>query len=124
VTVRVPPSGGHLALLRTAVGGFAARDRFTLDQVDDLRMGVEEAAVQLLRHAAGQPLDLDVTATESGIEVRLHTDVTSDEDIIDEQSFSWSILRALSDELSVESRKGHATIVLAKHRLAEDGAGG
>jgi len=120
VTVRVPPSAGHLALLRTAVGGFAARDRFTIDQVDDLRMAVEEAAVQLLRHARDEGIVLDITGTESGIEVRLHSDVDGDEPVIDETSFSWSILRALSDELWIEMQQRHATIVLMKHRLSGD----
>ena len=117
VKVRVPPKAGHVALLRTAVGGFAARDHFTIDQVDDLRMAVEEAAVQLLRHAEGGQLGLDVSRTDAGIEVRLHADVQGDEPVIDESSFSWTILRSLSDELSIEMRQRHATIVLAKHRL-------
>jgi serine/threonine-protein kinase RsbW len=117
VTVKVPPNPSYLALLRTAVGGFAARDQFTLDQVDDLRMAVEEAAVQLLRHASGDRLQLDVSTTAAGVEVRLHTDVSGEEPVIDESSFSWTILRALSDDLKVESAAGHATIVLSKNRI-------
>ncbi len=120
MTVRVPATAGHLALLRTAVGGFAARDRLTLDQVDDLRMAVEEAAVQLLRHASGERIELDVCGTATGIEVRLHADVAGEEPIIDESSFSWSILRALSDDVAVEMQQRHATIVLSKHRFAPD----
>jgi len=124
VSVRVPPKAGHLALLRTAVAGFAARDRFSIDQVDDLRMAVEEAAVQLLRHVRGQRLELDITTTDSGIEVRLHADVQDDQPVIDEASFSWSILRALADELSIEMQQRHATIVLAKYRLDSVGQDG
>jgi serine/threonine-protein kinase RsbW len=119
VTVRVPAKAGHVALLRTAVGGFAARDRFTIDQVDDLRMAVEEAAVQLLRHARGERIQLDVSGTDSGVEVRVHADVAGEEPVIDQTSFSWSILRALADDVQVEMRQGHATIVLLKHRLDE-----
>jgi serine/threonine-protein kinase RsbW len=119
VTVRVPAKAGHLALLRTAVGGFAARDHFTIDQVDDLRMAVEEAAVQLLRHARGDRIDLDVSGTRNGIEVRLHADVQGEEPVIDETSFSWSILRALADELWIEMQQRHATIVLMKHRFGQ-----
>jgi len=119
VTVRVPASAGHVALLRTAVGGYAARDRFTLEQVDDLRMAVEEAAVQLLRHARGERLELDVSGTDSGLEVRVHADVDGEEPVIDQGSFSWSILRTLADDVQVEMRQRHATIVLLKHRLAE-----
>ena len=117
VTVRVPATAGHLALLRTAVGGYAARDQLTIDQVDDLRMAVEEAAVQLLRHATSERIELDVCGTATGVEVRLHAEVAGEQPIIDESSFSWSILRALSDDLAVEMQQRHATIVLSKHRL-------
>lgn len=117
VTVRVPPTAGHLALLRTAVGGFAARDHFTLDQVDDLRMAVEESAVQLLRHVEGDCITLEVVATQAGVEVRLHAAVPGSEPVIDESSFSWTILRALADDLSIETREGRATILLTKHRI-------
>jgi serine/threonine-protein kinase RsbW len=119
VTVRIPATAGHLALLRTAVGGFAARDRLTIDQVEDLRMAVEEAAVQLLRHARGERIDLDVSGTSTGVEVRLHADVVGEDPVIDESSFSWSILRALADELWVEMQQRHATIVLSKHRIEQ-----
>jgi serine/threonine-protein kinase RsbW len=118
VMVRIPPTPEHLALLRTAVAGFAARDHFTLDQVDDLRLAVEEAAVQLLKHVAGEGLTLTVSRTEPGVEVRLSADVSGDEPVIDEESFSWVILRALADDVSVEMQQGHGAIVLAKHRLA------
>lgn len=117
VMVRVPPTAGHLALLRTVVGGFAARDHFTLDQVDDLRMAVEESAVQLLRHATGDFITLEVQATDPGVEVRLYADVAGSHPVIDESSFSWTILRALADDLRIEMQHGHATIILTKHRI-------
>ena len=122
VTVTVPATANHLAVLRTAVGGFAARDSFTLDQVDDLRMAVEEAAVQLLRHSRGDRITMDIETTDNGVEVRLRGDVADDDPVIDESSFSWTILRALADDIRIESADSTAIIVLAKHRLViEDG---
>ncbi len=117
VTVTVPATANHLAVLRTAVGGFAARDSFTLDQVDDLRMAVEEAAVQLLRHSRGDRITMDVETTGQGVEVRLSGQVADDDPVIDESSFSWTILRALADDIRIESVAQQAVIVLAKHRL-------
>lgn len=115
--MKVPPTPGHLALLRTAVGGFAARDHFTLDQVDDLRMAVEEGAVQLLRHVQGDHISLEVRATDLGVEVRLYGPVPGSDPVIDESSFSWTILRALADDLRIEMQQGRATIVMHKHRI-------
>ena len=60
VTVRIPPEAWHVPLLRTTVAGIAARADFTLEEVDDLRMGVEEAAVLLLRSAGAERLDLSI----------------------------------------------------------------
>ena len=120
VTVTVPATANHLAVLRTAVGGFAARDQFTLDQVDDLRMAVEEAAVQLLRHSRGERITMDVETTDAGVEVRLTGQVADDDPVIDESSFSWTILRALADDIRIETQKQQAVIVLAKNRLVTD----
>jgi hypothetical protein len=114
VTVKVPPAAGYLAVLRTAVGAYAARDRFTLDQVDDLRMAVEEAAVQLLRHVSGEAIVMDVSPIAPGIEVRLHAQVSSGP-VFDRSSFSWTILRALADDVRAYTDE-RATIVLEKHR--------
>jgi serine/threonine-protein kinase RsbW len=120
VTVTVPATANHLAVLRTAVGGFAARDQFTLDQVDDLRMAVEEAAVQLLRHSRGDRITMDVETTGQGVEVRLSGEVADDDPVIDESSFSWTILRALADDIRIETPDEQAVIVLTKHRLQID----
>jgi serine/threonine-protein kinase RsbW len=125
VTVKVPPQADHLALLRTAVWAIAARDRFTLDQLDDLRMAVEEAAVQLLRQATGEPLELDAAVRSDGLELRLHTTVSGDGPVIDESSFAAQILKALADEVRVETEGDRAIIILTKRRtvvLDEDGA--
>ena len=117
VTVIVPATAGHLSILRTTVGGFAARDQFTLDQVDDLRMAVEEAAVQLLRQTRGDRISMEIATTDHGVEVRLSGAVEPGSSVIDETSFSWTILRALADDLRIDSESGSATIVLTKHRL-------
>jgi serine/threonine-protein kinase RsbW len=122
VTVTVPATANHLAVLRTAVGGFAARDQFTLDQVDDLRMAVEEAAVQLLRHSRGDRITMDIETTGDGVEVRLTGQVADDDPVIDESSFSWTILRALADDIRIESQDQHAVIVLGKNRLVIEDA--
>ena len=117
VTIQVPPAAEHLAVLRTAIGGIAGRRRFTLDQVDDLRMAVEEAANQLLRHGKDSPITMDVTISEDSIEAALSAEVRRSDPIIDESSFSWMILRALADDLKVDAEGGRARVVLLKRRL-------
>lgn len=116
VLLRVPPSADHMALLRATVSSFAAREEFTIDQVDDLRMAVEEAAILLLRRSSGEALTLRMTAFNSEVEVELHTAVDTSTPVLDRASFTWKILEALSDELRSETTGSHGRVVLTKQR--------
>lgn len=116
ITVRIPAEAGHVPLLRTAVAGVAARQEFTLEEVDDLRMGVEEAAVLLLRRSAGEPIELHLEVTADGLDIRLETTIDGEEPAVDTASFSWTILSALVDEVATAREGAHARITLAKRR--------
>jgi serine/threonine-protein kinase RsbW len=120
VTLRVPPRADHVTLLRTVVSGIAARRDYTLEQVDDLRMAVEEAAVLLLRHGEGTPLELHAIVEEHQLQVRLSTDITTTDAVIDPSSFSWMILQALTDDLSTALEGTTASLKLVKHRHHAD----
>lgn len=120
VTLRVPPLADHLSLLRTVVSGIAARQDYTLEQVDDLRMAVEEAAVQLLRHGNGNPLTFHATIAEDELHVELSTTTAADEAVFDPSSFSWMILQALTDRLSTSVEGQAATLHLVKYRQPAD----
>src|SRR5689334_23881908 len=62
VTIRMPAEGAYLSVLRTAAAGLAARLDFTLGEIEDLRIAVDEACGMLLIQAApGANLDCDYT---------------------------------------------------------------
>jgi serine/threonine-protein kinase RsbW len=119
VRLRIPPNAGYLSLFRTVVSGCAGREDFTLDQVDDLRMATDEAAVQLLRHTTGDALCLLVRVTEEALEVRVSAETEEAARVIDRESFSWTILQALSDDLEVDGEGRRTVITLRKQRLVE-----
>src|SRR6185437_1467369 len=50
VEVSIPADGAYLSVLRTATAGLAARLDFTLDEIEDLRIAVDEACAMLLQH--------------------------------------------------------------------------
>jgi serine/threonine-protein kinase RsbW len=119
VSLKVPPTPGYLALLRTVVGGCAGREGFTLDQIDDVKMAVDEAAVQLLRHISGDGIVIDVDLGDDLMEIRVSAEVAADTPVIDESSFSWTILRALADDLRVDTVGETCTVVLTKQRMTQ-----
>src|SRR5215472_12486048 len=51
VTIQMPADGAYLSVLRTATAGLAARLDFTLDEIEDLRIAVDEACGMLLSQA-------------------------------------------------------------------------
>ena len=61
--MRMPAEGAYLSVLRTATAGLAARLDFTLDEIEDLRIAVDEACAMLLSQAVpGSSLECSVHA--------------------------------------------------------------
>ena len=121
VTVTLPAEGAYLSVLRTATAGLAARLDFTLDEIEDLRIAVDEACAMLLAQAIpGTTLecafDLDtdqmtITVTVTAAEPRMPA----------KDNFAWTVLSALAG--TVEGQLGpddEVSIVLRKRRSAID----
>jgi serine/threonine-protein kinase RsbW len=117
VQVCLPAEGAYLSVLRTATAGLAARLDFNLDEIEDLRIAVDEACAMLLPQAIpGTNLEcaFDLGAEEMTITVS----VTAAEPVMPARdTFSWTVLSALAG--TVDSRLGPdemVAIVLRKSR--------
>jgi serine/threonine-protein kinase RsbW len=115
VTIKMPAEGAYLSVLRTATAGLAARLDFTLDEIEDLRIAVDEACAMLLAEAdAGSVLecDFELGGDTMTISVSAQTGQLPAKD-----TFAWTVLTALAG--CVDSRIGpgdRVTIVLRKTR--------
>ena len=71
VTVCMPAEGAYLSVLRTATAGLAARLDFTLDEIEDLRIAVDEACALLLEHTShlGEELHAAFTIHPQALDV-------------------------------------------------------
>jgi serine/threonine-protein kinase RsbW len=113
----MPAEGAYLSVLRTATAGLAARLDFTLDEIEDLRIAVDEACAMLLAQAIpGTNLEcaFDLGAEEMTITVSV---VAAQPRMPAKDTFSWTVLSALAG--SVEGRLGpddQVAIVLRKRR--------
>ena len=113
VEVRIPADGAYLSVLRTATAGLAARLDFTLDEIEDLRIAVDEAcAILLPKVVADTPLtcrfDLDKDAL--GVSVSA---ATVDGRPPSRDTFAWTVLTALAGEVDagVTDDGGQAPVV-------------
>ncbi|WP_067125828.1 anti-sigma factor [Microtetraspora malaysiensis] len=119
VSVRLPAVSAYLSVLRTATAGLAARLDFTLDQIEDLRIAVDEACAMLLRQAVpGTDLvaEFELTGEEMTVRVEVNTvGVTTPK----RDDFAWMVLTALADDVdAISDSPDHMAIVLRKRRGA------
>lgn len=115
VTLDVPARAEYVAVLRAAAGVIASRLEFTLDDIDDLRILIDEAASVLLTSGAEGTLHCEIEAAEDTISFRLTAAVTSDA-TSPEEGFAWSILRALAHEVSSETDERGQVISVTRSR--------
>ncbi len=122
VVLVVPADGGYLAVLRTATAGLAARLQFTLDEIEDLRIAVDEACAMLLT-LAGRPtkpsteLTCLFQVTEESLSIEVAVPVGDKAALPGGHSFSWQVLTALAGEVTAENSGGKASIRLVKRRF-------
>jgi serine/threonine-protein kinase RsbW len=117
VTVRMPADGAYLSVLRTATAGLAARLDFTLDDIEDMRIAVDEACAMLLSQAipgsnlecsfALSPDDMTITVSVPSLNPRPPSGET----------FAWTVLTALAGTVEAQVGPGdRLAIVMRKSR--------
>jgi serine/threonine-protein kinase RsbW len=117
VVLVVPADGSYLAVLRTATAGLAARLQFTLDEIEDLRIAVDEACAMLLAVAApSSDLTCEFEVTPAALTIEVGVPVQGTAALPGNQSFSWQVLTALAGEVAADTTPGRAAIRLTKRR--------
>ena len=120
VELTVPADPAYLSVLRTVTASLAARRDFTLDEIDDLRIAVDEAGALLLPHA-GPGSRLSAVFGGSAASLRVEVTVTTAEAGAgrpDRSSFAWLVLEALTDSIVLDESGQRLSLVLSKARGA------
>ncbi|WP_425358345.1 anti-sigma factor [Thermomonospora curvata] len=119
VTVKLPADSAYLSVLRTATAGLAARLDFTLDEIEDLRIAVDEACAMLLAQAV-PGTDLECQFELSGDAMRIAVSVlTVDGALPSRDTFAWTVLSSLAGDVdSAVGADDRVTVTLRKRRGA------
>jgi serine/threonine-protein kinase RsbW len=117
VTIKLPAAGAYLSVLRTATAGLAARLDFTLDEIEDLRIAVDEACAMLLTQAVpGADLECEFALESDRMRVGVSV-LTQDGQQPSRDTFAWTVLSALAGEVdSTADVDNRVTITLTKRR--------
>ncbi len=117
VVLTLPASSAYLSVLRTATAGLAARLDFTLDEIEDLRIAVDEACAMLLADAA-PGAELSCRFELEPALIRVAVTVRSKQGQVPAcDTFAWTVLSALAGEVDAASDSANnTTIRLVKRR--------
>jgi serine/threonine-protein kinase RsbW len=119
VLLTVPADGAYLGVLRTAAAGLAARLQFTLDEIEDLRIAVDEACAMLIRLAApAAPLRCRFALTDEELGVEVAVPTYPEAVLPAPTSYTWRVLAALAGSPSGTVAEETATIALTARRSA------
>ncbi|GAA4610255.1 anti-sigma regulatory factor [Actinoallomurus liliacearum] len=117
VTVRLPADSAYLSVLRTATAGLAARLDFNLDEIEDLRIAIDEACAMLLAQAVpGTDLTCEFELTDDAMSISVSV-LTVDGLEPSRDTFAWTVLSSLAGD--VDAKVGvddRVTIVMNKRR--------
>lgn len=121
VTVTVPPDPEFLHILRQLTGGVAARLRLTIDDIEDLKLAVDEAASAMItRLPASSEITLAMDTNDATLRATVSSDASTEAwpipGLLD--SLSWKVITGLVGEASAErDENGRPSIVLLKRTL-------
>jgi serine/threonine-protein kinase RsbW len=99
VDIVLPASSAYLTVLRTAAAGLAARLDFTLDEIEDLRIAVDEACAMLLPHsgdAVRMRCSFELADDALDITVSVPREVGS---LPSRETFAWTVLTSLAGDV-------------------------
>ena len=113
----MPADGAYLSVLRTATAGLAARLDFTLDEIEDMRIAVDEACAMLLSQAIpGSDLDCGFMLDQDAMTIRVSVRCLAPQVPADD-TFAWTVLTALAGSVDAQVGPGDVlSIVLRKSR--------
>ena len=119
ISVQIPASPAYLQVVRLIAAGLASRLGFTIDEIEDLKIGVDELSAYMTG-AQGREGELNITFAIEGdcIEIRgvgsfgpgqkVRTELTD---------FSKMILTTVVEDASLTQVDGHPSFTFSKRKI-------
>ena len=118
VSARVPATPQFVQVLRNVAAGVAARLDMPIDDIEELRLAVTEAASLLLDESTPGSLRLAIVRRADGVGVRISSDGTVDPWPSDSalRSWPWLVVKGLTDVVALErDDDGSPSVTFSKH---------
>jgi serine/threonine-protein kinase RsbW len=116
VSIRIPAAPRYVQVVRLVAAGLAARLGFTIDDIEDLKIAVDELAAYLTGNQGRDGrIDVDFTITDDGIEIFGRARFSPGQKVrADLTEFSQMILETVADSASLELQDGAPVFKVTK----------
>lgn len=119
VQIVVPADSGYVATLRLTAASLAARCDLTIDDIEDLRLAVDEACALLLpRSTESSAVTARFVLAAGELTVSVSVACVDAEVHLDRAGFAWTVLSALASSVAVDNEQNQLTVTLTKRREA------
>jgi serine/threonine-protein kinase RsbW len=121
VLLTLPAQARMVRVARLTASAVASFADFTLDDIDDLKIAVDEACVVLLEHGDGGPVELTFRFAPGSVHVRGRTSGRSANLDGEQVQLAARILDVVTDEFEVDVDGDSLTFRLQKSAAADGG---
>ena len=112
VTVSFPAQTQYVSLARTMAAAMAVRADLPIDQLEDLRLAVDEAAAQLVLDAVpGTELRCVFFESDGSLRIEVRG-TTASGTVPATNTFGWTVLTALVDDVTASIDSGEVCLTL------------
>jgi len=121
VELTVPADPAYVSVIRTVTASLAARRDFTIEEIDDLRIAVDEASALLLPHAGEYgSLSASFGGADNTLSISVSVPLPEGQAVPepDQTSFAWMVLAALADSVTGSASGDRLMLTLTKARGA------
>ena len=122
LSAEVPATPDSIQVLRNVAAGVAARMDMPIDQIEEIRLAVTEAASLLLEEAEATSLEMTIGRDEDVLDVTLSIDGSADPWPSDRalSSWPWLVVKGLSDDIRAHRTGERPSIGFTKRRERVD----
>ncbi len=116
VSAEVPATPEFVQVLRNVAAGVAARLDMPIDQIEEVRLAVTEAATLLLDEAEATALRIRIRRTDHTLDVTVSSDGAADPWPSERAltSWPWMVVKGLSDDVRLDRDDGAPSVVFRK----------
>lgn len=102
ITLTIPADTAHVAMARSVAASMSAHADLPIDQLEDVRLAVDEALSQVIADAPeSSPVTCTYTVDGDGLTITVAGTSTSGA-VPSTGTFSWIVMRALVDDVSAD----------------------